>query len=164
MNSVSITISDSLISWPNIMINNVVIWLSPIQHDSYFFENSTNIWILSSANEVWVGHRNAGCPSVCLSFRPSDLWMRYLKNRSTNRFQIWNMVSDHGKYGRYRFWAIYVKRDSSHRTFKIYAIDTPCESDIFKIVSPIDFRVDLWSHTNRFLNRLQTWIVFSYYQ
>ena len=23
-----------------------------------------NVWFLSSANEVWVGHRNAGRPSV----------------------------------------------------------------------------------------------------
>ena len=27
--------------------------------------------------------------------------------------------------------------------FKMYAMDTPCESDIFRIVVPIDFKFDL---------------------
>ena len=28
-----------------------------------------------------------------------------------------------------------------------YAVDTPGEHDIFRIVSPIDFKFDLWCHT-----------------
>ena len=31
--------------------------------------------------------------------------------------------------------------------FNMYAIDTPCECDIFRIVSPINFKFDLWCHT-----------------
>ena len=31
--------------------------------------------------------------------------------------------------------------------FNMYAIDTPCERDIFRIVSPINFKFDLWCHT-----------------
>ena len=49
-------------------------------------------------NEVWVGHRNAGRPSFRLSVR---LVTRYLKNRLTNRLEIWNMISGHRKYERY---------------------------------------------------------------
>ena len=30
---------------------------------------------------------------------------------------------------------------------KMYEMDTPCECDIFRIVSPIDFKFDLWCHT-----------------
>ena len=33
--------------------------------------------------------------------------------------------------------------------FNMYAIDTPCERDIFRIVSPIDFKFDLLCHTNQ---------------
>ena len=29
------------------------------------------------------------------------------------------------------------------KLFNMYAIDTPCERDIFRIVSPIDFKFDL---------------------
>ena len=30
------------------------------------------------------------------------------------------------------------------KIFDMYAIDTPCEHYIFRIVSPIDFKFDLW--------------------
>ena len=29
------------------------------------------------------------------------------------------------------------------KLFNMYAIDTPCERDIFRIISPIDFKFDL---------------------
>ena len=31
--------------------------------------------------------------------------------------------------------------------FNMYAIDTPCERNIFRIISPINFKFDLWCHT-----------------
>ena len=31
--------------------------------------------------------------------------------------------------------------------FNMYAIDTPCERDIFRTVLPIDFKFDFWCHS-----------------
>ena len=121
------------------------------------------LMLMSSANEVWVGHRNAGrpsvhpsvgpsiclsvLPSVCLSFCPSDLWTQYLKNRFTNRLQFWNMTSDHRKYRRYWFWAMCENKDGAIELFNMYAIDTPCERDILRTALPINFKFGLWCHT-----------------
>ena len=41
------------------------------------------------------------------------------------------MMSYHLKDGRYWFWAIYENQDGRHRTFYMYATETPC----FEILS-----------------------------
>ena len=97
--------------------------------------------LLSSPNEVWVGHRNAGrlsfCPSVRLicecdilrTVSPIDFSFEICYQTTENTDAI-----DFGPCGKTKMAAI--------KLFDMYAIDTPCERDIFKTVLPIHFKFD----------------------
>ena len=71
-------------------------------------------------------------PSVRSSIRPSDLWTRYLKNRLTNQLQIWFTMSYHLKANAIDFGPCVKTKMAAIVLFNMYAIDTPCERDIFR--------------------------------
>ena len=43
------------------------------------------------------------------------------------------------------------------KLLKMYAIDTLCERDILKIISPIDFKFDFWCHTTYRTDAFDFW-------
>ena len=59
-----------------------------------------------------------------------DLWCHITERRDAIDFGLWPKT-----------------KMAAIEFFNMYAIDTPCERDIFRIVSPINFKIDLWSHT-----------------
>ena len=117
-------------------------------------------FLLSSANEVWVGHRNAGrpsfCPSVLLSVRPSvrpSFRRAILSVRPTCERDIFRTISPFNfKFEIYQttentdaidFGPCAKTKMAAIDIFNMYAIDTPCEHNIFRNVSPINFKFDL---------------------
>ena len=51
--------------------------------------------------------------------------------------------------GRFDFGPCAKTKMAAIELFNMYAIDTPCERDIFRIISPINFKFDLWCITTQ---------------
>ena len=83
-------------------------------------------------------------PVVRPSVRPSDLWTQYLKNHFTIQLQImmiWYQTienTDAIDYG-----PCEKTKMATIERFNMYAIDTPCERNIFRTTQPINFKFGL---------------------
>ena len=55
------------------------------------------------------------------------------------------------------FWPSAKNKRAAIELLKIHAIDTPCERDIFRTVSPIDFRFEISSHITYRINAIDFW-------
>ena len=81
----------------------------------------------SSANEVWVGHRNAGPPSVCPTFE-RDILRTF--SPFNLKFKIWYQTTENTDAIDFR--RCVKTKMAAIELFNMYAIDTPCERDIFR--------------------------------